>query len=338
MAHEIKQYDKQQGVEMAWHGLTEVLPSIDRNNIYLGQWEIVPVPLQKPDGKPVGFNVLGATDAEELVIGQPYNPATYTPLSNQQFLDLVFDCLGGTQHEIVSTGSIHNRQIVFVTVKLRGMETFEAAGRKFAQFLNFTNGHGKRATLNVNTSNVCIVCANTFKANKAIFEHLFAGKDGKSDDFAVAAKHSKNLQIRLPRIAQVIDEMVGVQAEFKLAMDTLAGEKANTETARKFFAGWLGDKSEKLSTRALNTANRMTELFARGAGNRGENWADVFSAVTDYYTHESAGGENRWKQYVSSEFGAGMRAKAEAFSLLTRREARNETVKRGESLLLTAAA
>jgi hypothetical protein len=70
--------------------------------------------------------------------------------------------------------------------------------------------------------------------------------------------------------------------------------------------------------------------------------------VTDFYSHESSGGEEnagfRWKQFQSSEFGSGNRAKTDFLSALFLTEKgrvkgidRNgiaEMQKRGETLLL----
>jgi hypothetical protein len=88
-------------------------------------------------------------------------------------------------------------------------------------------------------------------------------------------------------------------------------------------SGFMTGEKRKLSTRAGNTVERLGELFVRGAGNRGETMLDCFSAVTDFYSHESSGGENRLKQLASSEFGAGANAKARAWQGLVNVDTRN---------------
>jgi hypothetical protein len=76
------------------------------------------------------------------------------------------------------------------------------------------------------------------------------------------------------------------------------------------------------------------------------------SAVTDFYSHESSGAEEkegfRWKQFNSSEFGAGARAKTDFLSALfltekgkltgLNRLAINEMQSRGQRLLADYAA
>jgi hypothetical protein len=111
-----------------------------------------------------------------------------------------------------------------------------------------------------------------------------------------------------------------VQAQFNAALEMAANEPLGITGARELFAGWLGTNAETLSTRAVNTAERLVALHVKGLGNSGETLLDAASAVTDFYSHESSGGEEkdgfRWKQFNSSEFGAGARAKTDFLSAL----------------------
>ena len=86
----------------------------------------------------------------------------------------------------------------------------------------------------------------------------------------------------------------------------------------------------------MNTVNRMGELFLSGRGNRGETLADAFSAVTDYYTHESSGGTNVMRQVMSSEYGAGNQNKQDFWQVVRNPEARLATTEIGEELLANA--
>jgi hypothetical protein len=98
------------------------------------------------------------------------------------------------------------------------------------------------------------------------------------------------------------------------------------------------DVESGLSTRAENTASRLLELHKNGLGNRGENLADSFQAVTEFYTHESSGGDNRLKQVVSSEFGSGAVMKGDFWNMVRNPEKREATIERGEKLLVASAA
>lgn len=340
MAHNLQNYDIQQGIEQAWHGKTQVVPEITFENIILGKWDLVPQRLQK-NGKDTKWHILTCSDVPELEIGTPYNgglgnePGTFKPVDNKAFLQLVKDSIGGTSHTIVSAGSVRNRGRVFVSIKLNGMETFEAAGRKFSAYLNYGNGHDRSSVLWANTGNIATVCDNTFTMNLFQVENK-AAKEGTDDNLAISKRHTKNVLMSLPAMADLIDKAVGVQAKFQAELNRLANVPVTVVQATNLFAGFIGRKAEPakgLSTRANNTVGRLVQLHVSGKGNRGENLADAFSAVTDYYTHFSSGGENVMRQVVSSEYGAGLTAKQDFFSVLSNEESFETTLKRGELLL-----
>jgi hypothetical protein len=94
--------------------------------------------------------------------------------------------------------------------------------------------------------------------------------------------------------------------------------------AEEYFAAFLGrgkngeltDKTE-LKARNANTVETLQGLFVKGKGNKGETALDLFSAVTEYYTHFSAGEtEDKTKQLESSELGSGSVNKGEFYSWL----------------------
>jgi hypothetical protein len=336
MAHRIEKNDKQQGVVMGWHGLTEIKSNLSLDDCWLNEWEPMPVVLDL-NGKPTKWAVLRCSDNKELFIGAPYNPDTFTPIGNVEFLRMIKDSISGTPHEVVSVGSIRNRGRVFVSIKLNGMEKFKAAGRDFASFLNFGNGHDKSSVLWVNTSNTCTVCDNTFTANLVSVENKATAE--ADDNLSITKRHTKNVKLRLPELSKLIDRAVGVQAEFQLEMDKLAEVEIGRTDAVDLFAGFVGRnilpaaRKDGLSTRSRNTASRLGELFVRGKGNRGETLADAFSAVTDYYTHESSGGDNIQRQIISSDYGAGNDAKRSFWGIVTAPELVVKTRSVGEELL-----
>lgn len=337
MAHRIYEHDKQQGLEQAWHGKTEVIPALTLDDNWLRDWDLVPSPLYDADGAELPWTFLRCSDNPAIIIGQPYNPKTFQPVDNKAFLQMIHDSISGTQHTVASVGSLRNRGRVFVSIKLMGMEEFEAAGRKFSAYLNFGNGHDKSSVLWVNTSNICTVCDNTFTFNLVEVENKATGDDG--DDLRIRQRHTKNVALKLPEIAKLVDKAVGVQGEFKAAMDALHKQPLDAKQAKNLFAGFLGrgieDATKGISTRAANTVNRLGELFATGRGNRGETRADAVSAVTDYYSHESSGrNADPLKQVISSDYGSGNNSKRMFWNLVTDDDKTEEAIRHG-GLLLT---
>lgn len=77
----------------------------------------------------------------------------------------------------------------------------------------------------------------------------------------------------------------------------------------------------------------MVTLFQDARqGNHGRDAADLFSAVTDYYTHESSSGEDKQRQFVSSEYGAGLQRKQDFFAVLQDGERLKKVYARGLEL------
>lgn len=341
MAHRIEKHDKQQGITMGWHKLTEITPDLSLDNNWLRRWDYVPVQMEKR-GQPSKWHILECNDLlGSLEVGQPYNPATFAPITNADFLGLVEKSIAGTPHKIVSVGSLRNRSRVFVSVELKGMEQFKAAGREFGAYLNFGHGNDKSSVIWANTGNVCTVCDNTFTMNLIQVENKDArgGNNAFDGNLNLKQRHTPNAKLKFPAFADLIDKAVGVQAEFALAMNALAEVPCTTEQARGIFAGFLGReiapalRQDGLSGRTIGTVDTLDRLFREGAGNSGRNLADVFSAATDYYTHLSSRGDDKFRQVMSSEFGAARQSKQDFFTVLNDGAKRQETLLIGSQLL-----
>jgi len=334
MAHRILKYDMQEGTTQAWHGLTQVRENITLDDNWLRRWDIQPVTLQKK-GQDTRWRILECSDVPELEIGLAYNSETFRPITNVEFLGLIRDSVAGTEHRIVSVGSVRNRGRVFCTLELMGKEKFQAAGREFNAYLNFGNGHDKSSVLWTNTSNTCTVCDNTFSMN------LFAVENAQSDNpgLVIRQRHTNQAIFRFPMIASLIDKAAGVQAEFAQAMNIMAGQPLKAEAVRQLFAGHVGrdiapalvDKGP--SSRGTEKVDRLSELFVCGRGNHGENIADAVMAVTDFYTHESVRGGDKNRQFTSSEYEAGAIAKREFFTMAQDQVKMEDMINQGAALL-----
>ena len=327
MAHGITNRDRQQARHMGWHGLTQINKDLNLKDNWLTQWDIQEVPLQTVDGVEVPFKILAGTDDNQF-IGKPY-AGTYTPVTNKQFLDMIGDAISGVKGAVIeSVGSVCNRGRVFVSVSIKGMDKFKVGNRQFNDYLNFGNGHDQTSAVWANASNICTVCNNTFTIN------LNEGRDIK-----IKVKHSKDVALRLENIAEVIDAYAGTQAKFKAEFERLMNEPLKTDTARNLFAGWMirsnSDEGRDLGPKTLAKVNRLTDLFQIGKGNAGENRADAFSAVTDYYTHESTrnNGRNVQRQVFSSEFGLGRMAKTDFWNTIRTDKSVDAYVAQGKKAL-----
>lgn len=313
---------------MGWHNLTQINEVLDLKNNWLTKWDIQEVGLKTAGDVEVPFKILTGTDDNE-VIGKPF-AGTYTPVSNKAFLDMIGEAISGVQGAVVeSVGSVNNRGRVFVSLSIKGMDKFKVGNREFLDYLNFGNGHDQTSAVWTNASNTCTVCDNTFSMNL----------DGEQE-VKCKVKHSKDVIARLDNIVEIIDAYAGTQAKFKAEFERLINEPMKTDKARNLFAGWMirsnnEEGGKDLGPKTLTKVNRVTELFEKGKGNSGENRADAFSAVTDYYTHESTrnSGKNVTRQVFSSDYGLGRMAKSSFWNVIRNDDSVNAFAANGKKAL-----
>lgn len=324
MSHKIGEYDRQEGIKQAWHGLTHVRETIEVDNNWLTKWDVSKKPMFNPDGTLSEWTRVTCSD-NNLYIGKPVHQDTYSLITNRQFLDIVNDALLSVKGaKIDSVGSVCDRGRVFVSVSIPDLPEFRAAGREFRAYLNFINSHDQSSPFAVNASNVCVVCDNTFRYNL---------RDTNNKVFRAVVKHTKNANDKLHDIDQMIEAYVGTQVRFKHLMNTLEDRPVSPSMARNFFTGLHSPVIAEPSTQLLNKVDELQSLFRSGRGNRGQTLADVFSAVTDYYTHQSSRSSNPWKQIESSEYGYGATMKTNAMEALTDNDEYTKTLYRGQRIL-----
>jgi len=318
MAHNKTNIDIIESIAATWHGLETRVDEgvLTLDNCNLRKFDIAKRPLHRLlNGEFIATDTceLYCTDDESIVVGQPVNCETYGLVTNKGWLDMIAEAISGVRGAVVATvGSVEARNKVFVSIKLKELEAFKAAGREFLPYLNFGNGFDKQSVVYSCLSTFCTVCSNTNRANLAI------AKDNKTVPVNCVIRHTKNAPLRITNMSELVDGFLGAAAEFKATMDTLADKPMNEGNARNFFAGLLSDgKKEEISTRRLNQVNRLTELFLSGRGNNGDDRSDAYQAVTEYATHESSGNVSPMRQIVSSEFGAAATLKARAINALS---------------------
>jgi len=325
MSHNIKNRDVQVGNEMAWHKLTVIEPNITSENCRIRyDMSIEPIYFRNPAGdyaEANGRQIVASDDGLPVgkVVGKDYKL-----ISNSEVWDSVQNGLGGTKHKIVSCGTVDNRALGFVSIKIA--EDFRAANRDTQAVMNVLWGHGGNKAVIARTGLTVIVCQNTF--NIAMAERA---------DFRLSIRHTSKANVL--DLGKAIDAHIGVTAEFQKAMNELHSVDATPTTARKVYTGFLCNEEVPETktgiSRLSNTVDDMVSLFQHGKGNTGRNLADVFNGATDYYSHESSGGRaNAWKQFNSSEFGSGDKRKSEFFEMLTNPDALRSTMKQGEQVLL----
>jgi hypothetical protein len=322
MSHGMKNRDYQLGLTMGWHGLTQVLEVIPGF-----KHEILRVPCELAGAEVPGWSWL-VDSQSKLPIGSPVADS-FQFANNARWMQTVNDALSFMDGaKIASVGTYGDLAKRYVSIEVGETVKYAIGKREFVDMLNLQDAIDGSMQAIAKGSNICIVCQNTFNMSL----------HGSGETFG-KAKHTKTHAEKWEGIEKAIEAFFNKSAEFRRLMETASEVTVTEDRAKAGFAGFLSPEGEGLSTRGLGTVNRMTELFLTGKGNDGRNALDVISAVTDYYTHESAGGENRMKQLESSEVGAGAKAKDSFLALVStktrtfNKQAFGSLVKVGETVL-----
>ena len=288
----MKENDVQIGLKVAWHGLTTIVDKVTEF-----PFELLRVACQM-EGKDVeGWNWIIGSDDRQIIVKPVANSFQF--LANSRWLEIVNNSMADIPGSVIeSLGTFGGRAKRYTSLRLgTGKESYRIGNREFQTRLNFQGAIDGTMCDIVKGSNTCIVCANTFGMSL-----------GESSEVNLRAKHTANHADKWAGIEESIEAYFLRSADFERLMTTAAEMPMVQERAHMIALGWLA-MGKETSTRTLNTAKRIGELFQSGKGNEGSTGLDLISAVTDYYSHESSGGDDRMKQFTSSEIGAGARAK-----------------------------
>jgi hypothetical protein len=297
MSHNIMKRDIQCGLESAWHGLTTIVDVVERSNSM--PWDVIESPIyyKKPkvyDFEPdvyiedPEFKTLLATD-DFLPVGQPYG-TSYSPTSIAMFWEIIKKGMGDTPYQIISAGTVDNRQKVFASLKVS--EGFRVGDREFKDYITLLDSFDKSTSLQARYSNICVVCANTFAANMQSGTQI-----GK-------AKHTQMIEMNVGRLIEAIDHFSGTSSAYKANLQEAFETPCSRDEARSWLMGIEARNTDKLTNGLKQKIARQIELFDAGKGNEGRNRLDALSALTEFHTHESSNRKDADAQYMASEWGA----------------------------------
>jgi hypothetical protein len=237
--------------------------------------------------------------------GMPVGPAVgaryWTP-QNADLYALFCDAIAGSGYSVVSVLTVGNRVEFAVDAKA---DAIAAGRRKVSPYVGLHRAFGGISSLVISGHSTVVQCGNT----TALFRREAAGSDE-----ALSYRNTGGLEARLDDVKRDIEKAHGVAKQFAEALAAADAAPMATADAAAGFAGILSDGKPLVgATGNLRTANRVArllDLFRNGKGNRGESVGDWFNAATDFYTHESATGGDKLKQWSASEFGTARDFKA----------------------------
>ncbi len=299
----------------------------DPERCVLASFEYLPEKLVTENGNQTPFSILRCSD-NNAIVGVPFNPRTYKLLNNDKFL-AVIEGIGaqldkiGVKWSVATTGTLNERGRIFVALKLDGFDAYKVGDREILMFLNALNSVDKSCNWVFANNAFTVCCANTFR-------HVL--ESGESASLHVRGKHSAGMDTALLDIPKIVEMFITGNEKILKTLKAFHAFPIGLTDAEEIFAAWLGNAPIEgeamgkfalpkipLSTRTGNMIDRLTVLFAKGKGNKGETALDLFNAVTEFYTHESAGkSDNAMKQFASSEDlnGDGAKAKSDFYNTL----------------------
>ena len=318
--------DIQAGIADAWHHKTTIVDPVTRENSM--PWEVIESTIfykvQKINGyglvediliEDPEFKTLLASD-DFLPVGQPYGKS-YCPTSIEMFWKIIEQGMGDTPYQIISAGTVDNRQKVFASIKVS--DGFRVGDREFKDYITLLDSFDKSTSLQARYSNVCVVCANTFAANMASGQQI-----GK-------AKHTIMIELNIKRLIDAIDQFAGTSRTFQALLEEAYATPCPRDEARAWITGIEGRNNDALTNGMKQKTARMIELFDGGLGNSGRTRLDAFSALTDFHSHESTNRKGEDSQYLSSEWGTSAQVKTLAVSRF--KDDWSKHVRHGERLL-----
>lgn len=320
--HRIEQHDMVDAREATWHRQELINVDLTLDNTRLRQMQpcVGVVIVRLPDGQLVETDWRWQAGIDSNAVhGVPYNPDTYKPLDVQQWLDVIADATSGSGLILNTIGTLRNRGRMFACFEVPGTRPTGTI-----QFVKVIADLEKQIGLRCSSGTNRVVCDNTAEQEL---------RDVQGNPVTAKVKYTKGAPERIENWQQLVDTAHGVGAAYLRELETLQSVPFDSvASGKELVAGLL--VNGRLTTRSANVCERIATLASRGAGNSGTTLADVEHGITDYYTHESAG-QDRAKQWLSSEFGSAAAIKRESHGkLLTiaNRNAIDTTVDTGKRL------
>jgi len=209
-------------------------------------------------GKELGF---GAT--------KEYEPVSYQRAIYDVFGEDISDKMkniGGIPTRVISLHNGARAAFQFVLP-----EIWKVAGKIHRTFFNIFGSHDRSSGVGFNTSDICIVCGNTYL-------RAFASKELRS-----FAKHTANVHSKLVELSKAILTIRAESVEYYTVLDNAATVTVNSDTVAAFTALLFPDTNggEKRQSKAAD--NRRDELMAAINVSRAEREGYTASGALTVY-------------------------------------------------------
>ena len=337
MSHGITENDVMFSTEgYSWHRLDRLIKEITAESVKEVFNPIIEGKIQinvdgnmvdLPDYKALIADLRGLGMAEDMVpLHVPKDG--YKVIDNREIFDAAVAAIKDVDAKITSVMTLENRKKFALSVNL-GEDVLKVNGDDIHAHLNFVSSHDGTMNLKAYDSTIRIVCMNTLR-----WSLQAAGQVG----FTI--RHRKNAVIALENLPELINAILAGRIEFQQVMEYLATCKVDSNEALAMAAGYfcMESGSPKLSSRSLNAATSIVDLFANGRGNHGKTLYDLANGATEYWTSGDGVGRkvNDLAKAYKAEYGMAADHKNRFVEMLSDETRRTQAKDMGREALAEA--
>jgi phage/plasmid-like protein (TIGR03299 family) len=194
---------------------------------------------------------------------------------------------------IENMGYLNHGAKVFIQAKIA--EEFRILGEEYEAYISLLNGHVGNHSVAIGSSNIRVICGNTFAAAYSEIGNRFRHSEGVTsrvlDSTTVMDYVNRNMQIYSEKV-EVMAKASCKENDFHKALEVIHGKTIK-------------------EMRNVETLNR---LFYGGQGNEGRTYYDAFNAITEFGSNHSRKTSEGRFNYVN--FGSGAKVSARAMEVL----------------------
>lgn len=346
MAHKIELPHDQvfSTVSREWHGLANLVESIDRETISPILFPIVEGDLTVSlDGESVkledkaivaDYRFRSDLDGHAKIKPLSVMGKDYRVITNQEIFDAVMAAIEteNLDAKIVTAGTLRGGKSFFISLNQDNQNGIDMTGTgdKWDFHINLLTSHDGVDCLNAYLCGFRTVCWNTARW----------GCD--SADVKAKIYHTKNASLQLKSLPELLQAMKNKQEDLCQKIVYLSGIDISLEKAEQILKGYyfnqVPDNDIKLSTRTSNNIKGVLDLFQRGQGNNGKSLYDLMNGFTEYYTSGEGTGKGikttQADRKFRSEVGGAADHKEQFINLLMDSNMRNELLEAGEKVVL----
>jgi hypothetical protein len=345
MGHGIEQpwdmVDSIEGTE--WHSMANHRQVIDREVAKKHFFKVAESPaLVYLDGRQITldkYKVLLADHREcrddlevvDQIVPLHIPKAGYTPISNEEVWNTLEAAIKDLGAKISSICSLERGKKFAISVALNGsdleVKVNKRGKEKFKAHLNFVTSHDGTIAMNVYDSIIRIICMNTLRWSMEAMGNV-----------RFKVYHTKNAKLAMENLGDLVNAILKGRATLVEVMEYLSSCRVDNNEALAMAMGYFAKTTGtvELSTRAVNAANEITLLFARGIGNTGETLYDLANGATEFWTHGNGTGRtnSQGNRLYRSAMGSAAEHKQAFVSMLASDDRRKEILQLGREALL----